>query len=120
MDAQATEIIVHAISYHADRAADYNERNFGIGLRVPVSDRTKLAVGAYNNSLYRDSYYIGMSREMLRFSNVTVSIMAGIITGYQHTIMPVVAPEVTLWSGNVGVSIMALPSVAGLSLKYRW
>ncbi len=70
-------------SYHPGSSADYNEFNRGIGIEY-YFDSFFLAGGYFWNSLYRDSFYAGIGKE-ITFGEVDwfgVGAIAGLITGY--------------------------------------
>ena len=70
-------------SYHFNRAHDYNERNYGLGV---TCDRW--SVGQYRNSEYARSTYLFYNYPI----NAHFGVTTGLVSGYAYSpILPVVA-----------------------------
>ncbi len=102
-------VVIHAASYHPD-VRSYNEINPGIGFRS-YNDKTFFAIGAYKNSISKESAYIGAGIKVASYKNVDVSLTAGIITGYILPIAPFVIPEFSVNFKNVKLLINYIPKV---------
>jgi len=126
--AAETWITASVASYHFDRSKDYNERNWGLGLERAVSENARLVAGAYRNSFYRTSAYAGIVYAPLRVGVLSAGVVAGLVTGYQHTVSLGLAPTVLIELPVTGVGLNALfvpkygnsPGIAGLQMKVRW
>lgn len=80
--AKGYNLVLSLRSYHTDRAADYNESNWGIGFEKEFNDRWKLIVGVYDNSLDRQSEYVGFAYTPWKFGNVKLGAVGLAVTGY--------------------------------------
>lgn len=125
MDALPHDLVVHVASYHEDRAAGYNERNFGLGLRAQDSDwrRVRWAGGFFRNSLSRFSVYAGAELRAFTVGPVSGAILVGAATGYVPAIALVAVPEFKIRLGDFGIIINYLPATtwageaAGVSIS---
>jgi len=91
-----TVIQVHTFSYHENRAANYNERNYGLALKSYVKDKQfdYVQVGGYKNSEYNTSNYVAIGYEW-PVGKVTLGLKAGLITGYSMgNVLPFVVPVI--------------------------
>ena len=75
-------------SYHPNTSQDYNEFNRGLGIEYHL-DSFFFSAGYFWNSLYRDSFYAGVGKE-ITFGEIVgninwmgVGALAGAITGYR-------------------------------------
>lgn len=101
--AQAGTVGVHIGSQHFP-AQQYNNLNPGAYYIADTGVlRGKYTVGAYWNSERRLSAYAGQSWDF-----GPVRLQAGLITGYQGRVLPLVAPSV---STGYGFRVAALPKV---------
>lgn len=95
------EIIVYGAAYHTDRSKPHNEINPGLGLRFKHHDDDFFyAVGDYQNSNWRNSAYFGIGKEFWSFGPLSVRVVAGVISGYNSSVLPVVLPELSLKLGG--------------------
>jgi hypothetical protein len=84
LTAVAGELTVHTISRHSQYNQDvgnilaYNNQNFGLGWRT----ENGLIFGAYHNSYYRPTVYLGQEFMLNRYFGT----FAGLATGYRHPI----------------------------------
>lgn len=116
MDLYEKEVVVHVASYHADRAADYNERNLGLGLRLREPDsRLSWGAGFYRNSIRRDTLYAGAAYDVVSVGPATIRIMVGGVTGYTWPVTPIAVPELALRWGSVGAVVQYLPKINGVT-----
>lgn len=105
------EIIVHAASYHFDRAADYNERNTGLAIKTPVGKYFTQA-GAYRNSEYRDSFYVGLGKEAQLYGILSARVHAGAVSGYALGTTLYIMPELVARFGRFSAIVGALPDIS--------
>lgn len=79
-----TTVQLHTVSYHSNRAANYNEQNYGVGIRHYVDTAKPFSyatVGTYTNSERNTSTYVGIGWEWA-VSVAKVGVSTGLITGY--------------------------------------
>ena len=82
---------LHLASYHAPEKT-YNNLNPGLYWRHPDG----WTAGFYRNSIRRDSLYVGYTWKYGRLDITTAAV-----TGYFHTVQPLLVPSVSLftWRG---------------------
>ncbi len=86
-----TVLYAHTSSYHVNRVANYNEINYGLGLRHNIANNRYLTIGTYRNSEYAQSNYIGYGWQFTKY----LGLSAGIITGYKlGDILPYLIPTI--------------------------
>ncbi|MBS1992568.1 MAG: hypothetical protein JSS83_18750 [Cyanobacteria bacterium SZAS LIN-3] len=113
---------VNGVSYHFKRNPKHNERNWGVGLEFPVSDRSTVLVGTYNNSNWRQSNYVWYEYTPWHIGPVKFGLMGGGVTGYRSgmNVMPVAGLAFTGGSDRVGFNIVCLPPVVcAASIKFK-
>ena len=107
-----TVIQLHTVSYHVNRAADFNEENLGIGFRHYADDVHYITAGTYKNSEYNQSNYAGYGWEWKQ-GDFKLGLSAGIITGYElGEVLPYVVPVIRYKA--VSLIIAPYPEVAAL------
>lgn len=95
--------VVNAASYHFDRSAERNERNFGLG--VECGD---WQVGTYKNSEWGRSTYAYYLTDTARFGPADVGFVVGLVHGYSYTpVLPVALLSVQLDT----VRVLILPPI---------
>jgi hypothetical protein len=77
-----TELVVHGVSYHFDRSQEWNERNLGLGLKLPQGNGLSYQIGFYDNSYGRQTWYAITQKEWT-VMGVQTGIFAGKVTGYR-------------------------------------
>lgn len=104
INAQADTYMTTTIaSYHADREADYNEFNPGLGVK-----NDQWILGAYRNSHGNPSTYAGYE-----FRRGKYALQFGAITGYKDS-------QLSTPSHN-GIYLYALPSIViGDDVQYKF
>lgn len=105
-------LVLTLMSHHFRYERDFNERNPGVGIELPISGRPgyHVGVGGYDNSQSRLSIYALAGRGWT-WGGVDV----GAVTGYQYAVLPIVAPYLKL--GPVKVSVLPTPRpVLGVQL----
>jgi len=68
-------------SYHANRAKDYNENNFGLGLEVREGE-FRAGLGSFANSYYKTSNILYVSYLPWEIGPVRAGLRAGVVSGY--------------------------------------
>lgn len=117
---EAKEVVLqyHAISYHADRDKNFNEKNTGLSLRYyNDSDLYDfLTIGTYKNSDYKQSHYAGMGWSFKKSKYITFNLTAGVVTGYDNKVFPFITPSVQIFDA-VHLHGIAYPkAVVGISI----
>lgn len=111
-----TVLQLHAVSYHQNRAANYNEENYGIGIRHYVENKQfdYVNAGFYDNSENNTSKYIGIGYEW-KVGIFKMGINAGVVDGYSlASTLPYVVPVISY--ENVSLTFAPYPEmVAHLS-----
>lgn len=105
---------INLASYHPGNADEYNQFNRGIGLEYHL-DSFFLAGGYFWNSLYRDSFYAGVGKE-ITFGDVEwigVGAIGGLITGYNdgQEPRPALVPYIFLTKDRYTLKIHYLPEL---------
>ena len=101
-------------SYHADREAGFNERNWGIGAEYELAPEWRAIGGTYKNSVFRRSNYVGLHWTPLRFGNWRLGAIGGAVSGYpgyNYGWGPLAAPVLSWESGRFGANLIALPKI---------
>ncbi|NIP43113.1 MAG: hypothetical protein GWO28_10495, partial [candidate division Zixibacteria bacterium] len=80
-----TLLQVHLTSYHVDREKQRNEKNFGLGIKHILSNKTEMSIGAYKNSQYNTSVYASFGRLFSLTKHLSAGFEAGLINGYSFT-----------------------------------
>ena len=100
----------------------YNQTNYGIGLAYEVNPNLTYVVGEYENSLYQNSKYFGITNETYRIGDMHVGYLAGFVSGYTKTpkFQPMVAPMASYEYRGVGINLIWIPSVVtAIQLKVK-
>lgn len=109
-DLHVSDVIVYGAAYHTDRSVPHNEVNPGLGLRFKgASSEWFYMIGDYQNSQWKNSTYFGVGKEFWRVGPLSVSAIAGAITGYNRYVLPVVLPEVALHFGSFAIAVDFVP-----------
>ena len=101
-------------SYHPNSSEDYNEFNRGLGVEYHL-DNFFLTGGYFWNSLYRDTFYAGVGKE-ITFGDVNwigVGALAGAITGYSdgQRPRPAIVPYVFFTKDRYTFKIHYVPEI---------
>ncbi len=108
-----TWLAIGVASYHADRSAGYNERNFGLGIEHDFTSAHAMSVGAYRNSIDRRSNYALYRWTPLAIGRARIGVLAGVVDGYRRNggrLAPALAPTITLDTHPVGISLILIPA----------
>lgn len=86
LDLKPDTLGLHTVSHHFHEFnvpgnGGWNNNNFGLYARWGG-----FTAGAYRNSLYRDSYYVGWTWESDRIGPVYLALTAGAVTGYDKMV----------------------------------
>jgi len=114
---------INGISYHFDRKNPHNERNWGLGLDIPLSDHSSLLIGRYKNSDWRQSNYAWFVNTPWSLGKVQLGWMAGLATGYRdNPLSPMLVGGLaaTIRNDKIGVNVICLPPAlcaANLTVK---
>lgn len=100
--------VVNVGSKHLDTEEQFNERNLGLGLHLYNSEHDAYTtLGAYNNSIRRNSYYLGVGYKL--GSTLAVGVEVGMVSGYAKGLAPFVVP--TVWIGPA--KLLYIPKIEG-------
>jgi hypothetical protein len=107
--------VTTARSYHVDREAKYNEKNYGVGLEYQFSRTWAVAVGEYKNSFANKSNYYGAIYTPFTAGDFKAGLMLLNVSGYDSTNLrryqPVAVPAV-IWEGKgFGINTVFVPPV---------
>lgn len=121
-------VTVH--SYHVDRQAKYNEKNYGVGLEYQFDRTFALAAGEYKNSFRVKSTYYGMAYTPFTEGQWKAGVLVLAINGYDmqnaRRYIPVAVPLIVRESERVGWNIVFVPPVGngtgvlGLQAKFKF
>lgn len=108
-------LVFETVSYHL--GGGYNNINPGIGFEYRLRDRFHVGAGAYYNSMEAPSVYALAGFETSGKKRLGVGIEAGVITGYNESIVPAAMPYLRLGSrnGRLNVKLDVLPPVPDLT-----
>lgn len=109
-------------THNNQEAHKYRQNNTGVGIEYKLDSDISMLFGYYNNSIHRESVYLGETYTPNRVGAIRLGIMGAITTGYSR--VPPMVPIAGLWASydyrGVGVSLMWLPTVvAAVQLKVR-
>ena len=116
-----------AVSYHFNRAANYNEINPGLGIEHQFNARHSLSAGVYRNSERRSTVYALYGYTPLQIGPVKIGVLAGLANGYsahQGRAFPVALPIAMIERGRFGVNFTVIPSIrekvqGGIALQLK-
>ena len=131
--AKADLWLVSTVASWHEKDNGYNEQNFGLGFEYGISDSTRLTVGQYRNSFYRNSIYGALQTKWfcgVLVVQVCAATAAGFVSGYngqyEEVYSPMVVPVVTVEGRHLGANLMVIPGLGGsgwifgLQVKGRW
>jgi hypothetical protein len=115
VSAGKVSLVFETVSYHL--GGGYNNINPGIGLEYRLRDHFHIGVGTYRNSMEMQSVYALAGFESSGKKRIGFGAEAGIITGYNESIIPAAMPYLRLGSrkGRLNVKIDVLPPVPDLT-----
>lgn len=117
--------VLHLVSKHS--RPGFNEKNLGIGMTM-AKDNQFLMFGEFKNSLNQTSLYAGVGRDVYAIGPLSLSIVAGAITGYSIPVKVYVAPEFGINIGRTRTIFTYVPifkeakvaSTIGVSLSIKF
>ena len=127
LPANATTFIeVNGVSQHSvttysnstTEQRDLNERNFGVGVGYEVSETLSADVGFYENSYYRQTWYVGVNLHKQWLppqGRIAIGLSAGFATGYDNTpieakrLQPIAMPTFDLGGHQAFIRIGRIP-----------
>lgn len=89
---QNTSVTLSGVSIHTKKG--FNALNAGVGLERAVYGDLSVAGGVFINSIDNTSAYLAVKHKVVKISDVSVSLMAGGVTGYQAGTTPFLLPEI--------------------------
>jgi hypothetical protein len=104
-------------SYHFDRNARYNERNFGLGLEHSFGD-TSISVGWWDNSLGKTTLYGIFGYAPWHVGPVKFGAAIGGVTGYNCGTH--ICPAGALLMQNDWFNLAATPMAIALQVKWKF
>lgn len=115
-------LVIILASLHLGYTTPQNGINPGVGVETHVAAHTYTETGIYDNSSNRASVY-----ELIRWedgpSRVHLGVAAGMVTGYQWPVLPLVFPYTRIGlTDRVSVEIDVLPvsrPIVGMQLGIR-
>lgn len=122
--AQSVTLLSGFQSHHSQPG--YNNNNTGLGIRVDSGALEGFAIGTYDNSIRRQSYYIAREWQWDVVGPVSVGILAGGVTGYQWKVTPLLLPEAVLRIDKAELALLVQPfqinnlTPAFVSVQARW
>jgi hypothetical protein len=110
--ADEISIVGHGFSRHLDNH-NFREKNYGLGIRYSHED-FGLQIGAYKNSIYKDSMYVGIDWNIIQTKvygclDTEAGVYYGAVTGYKYAVTPIVGLQAALKCDNVFVRVRAIP-----------
>ena len=112
VQADELSVVGHGFSKHLDNH-NFNERNYGVGLRYE-NENYGLQMGGYRNSLRKESFYAGMDVSPINFNidgcfNFQAGLFAGGATGYKYTVTPMAGAQAAIRCKDLFVRIRVMP-----------
>ena len=128
--APKTWVTVGGVSRHFDRAKNFNEQNFGLGVERDITPDIRLIGGFYKNSVRRQTFYGGLAYTPTSIAGARAGVIVGAANGYPNRngggVFPIVSPVLMIEAGRVGANVLIIPSIFGahgsvaLQLKARF
>ncbi len=129
-------ISLGGVSYHLQRANEFNQTNLGIGVEWPVQApwtyETRIAFGGFKNSenqrsLYAGAFIFPLSSASGQFK---AGALLGMIDGYKGAntggFFPLAVPTISYETGHIGANLFLIPPVStipptlAVQLKFRF
>lgn len=105
-DLKIAAVGAHVASWHSEDG--YNNRNPGLYLRTTGG----WAVGAYRNSIRRDSAYAGRAFTAELVLGLRAELLVGGVTGYEAArVVPLVAPSLLVGVPGGALRLTVLPKI---------
>ncbi len=101
-------------AYHFQRDRHLNNRASGFGAEYRFSEAGALTAGAYHNSNWTFSHYLGYYWRPVAWGPTRMGLIAGAVDGYPGTRkgrwFPVVLPTASVEYGRIGLNMFYIPS----------
>jgi hypothetical protein len=112
------------VSRHVNESKhNYRQNNSGVGLEYDENENLSYVAGWYNNSIHRETIYVGGTYAPIHLGGLKLGAMGAIATGYTQSLPAV--PIASLYGSyeyeRVGVNLYWLPTVvvaAQLKIKF--
>lgn len=121
-----TWVGVNCCAYHTERPTRFNENNLGFGVEHDIAKDWRAVGGFCKNSVYKETVYGGVMWNALTLGYLRLNLMGGLFTGYNDSVIPVIAPIISLEGKRVGLNLLALPPIGqhqgvfGLQFKVKF
>jgi len=110
-----TWITFGGVSDHFCHGCGLNNVNPGLGIEYDRTDHTKIIAGSYLNSYNRTTVYAGAAYQPIQYGPARFGIVGGVATNYGLKVPVIAAPVVSVEYRDVGVNILAVPSIGNYS-----
>jgi hypothetical protein len=100
----------------------YRQNNTGVGLQADLSGDTSLMLGWYNNSIHRETVYMGITYTPWHVGGAKFGGVYAMVTGYAKFVpaIPIASLYGSYEYDRVGVNVYWLPSVVvAVQLKVK-
>jgi hypothetical protein len=117
------------LSLHANKRAERNGLNYGIGAELGLNPSWSLAAGVYQNSFDATSYYAGGIWRLWSIDRWHLGMMLGAANGYEKVnhsgAFPYVFPMLQFEGGWLGANLAIIPPVGNathglLALQFKF
>lgn len=102
-------------SYHFDQNKGFNSVNYGLGTEYKFSSVASLTMGAYRNSYYQSSRYIGAYWQPIAIGPINVGMVIGGFNGYSNTNnggwFPAALPAFAIEGDVIGLNLLVIPTI---------
>ena len=120
-------LVGSGFSLHAKNPDRYNKRNLGLGYEKKIDRNWSVFAGGYQNSLYRDTLYVGGSYTPYNTSvsglKLGVGVAGMIATGYseKYPLMPYASLFAKAEGEKYGLNVYWIPTiVVGIQFKMKF
>lgn len=108
--------------HNNEDAHHYRQNNTGFGLQADLDEDRSLIAGWYNNSIHRETVYMGITWTPLHVGNAKLGLAGGMATGYDKFVpaVPIGSIYGSYEYERLGVNLFWLPSIViAAQLKIR-
>ncbi len=114
--------VVSGLAIHIGQGRHCNEYiTPGIGLEHDLSKNWQLAVGVYDNSNCKASAYVAGAWLPLRFADLRLGTISGLVSGYNNSIFPVAGLVASFQpKGKFGINLLFIPPAGETSKGVAW
>lgn len=113
--AQELSLVGHGVSFHLKNSENYNESNWGLGIRLDLPS-VAIQAGSYENSYSRRSNYIVLDLQLINqelgpTSRLEFGPMLGLASGYPgHNVVLIPGLRSSIYYGNMYLTARVFPS----------